>query len=340
MCVDPTADRIHFFVFRHHTGENESHCHMHRSRMIGWHLLLLEFLLGLVSYSPIDAATQSYQNDHHPNSSASISRSLQTRIIGGVTADAVRFPYYTYLVFDTDNGPYRCGGTLIHPDIVMGAAHCYQELIHSGIEIKTITAWVNMTLAGGVRTGYEYSRNVVQHLLHPAFDDATNANDIALFKLHQEVSTVPLPQLPLPGRTPRVGARVKAIGRGLISEYGMYSSTLQVVEINMVSYRDCNDWDSYNGAIDRDTMICAGTDQGGKDACSGDSGGPLLRQKEFPGDDVIIGITSWGTGCGRAEKFGVYAKVSSFIGFIRRGICDMSSHVLPSCLDNDAEFPP
>ena len=59
-----------------------------------------------------------------------------------------------------------------------------------------------------------------------------------------------------------------------------------------------------------------------------------MRQKQFPQDDIIIGITSWGTGCGRAEKFGVYTKLSSFRGFIRRGICEMSSHVLLSCLNN------
>ena len=288
-------------------------------------------LLNLCTSVPIYAKTQLNRRYHDPNSTA---RSLSTRIVGGDIADATRFPYYTYLIMDTDNGPYRCGGTLIHPDIVMTAAHCHQELIHSGLEILAITAWVNMTSISKTRTGYEHRRAVVQHLVHPAFDDLTNANDVALFKLNQEVSTVPLPRLAQRGRKPRVGVRVKAIGQGLVSESGMFASKLQVVGINVVSYRDCNDWDSYNGAVDPVTMLCAGAKEGGKDACSGDSGGPLVRQMEFPEDDVIIGITSWGSGCGRAEKFGVYTKVSSFIAFIQRGICEMSSHALLSCLND------
>jgi secreted trypsin-like serine protease len=292
-------------------------------------LSVLALLLNLLSSVQIGDATPLDRNNYETYASA---RSLITRIVGGDNADTTRYPYYTYLVMTTDNGPYRCGGTLIHPDIVMSAAHCYVELVHNGIQIQSITASVNRTSITGIRTGYEYDRNVVELLVHPEFNDVTNANDVALFKLHEEVSGVPMPRLAQPGRTPRVGTRVKAIGQGLLSESGMYASRLQIVEVNVVSYGDCNDGDSYNGAVEPAAMICAGTNQGGKDACSGDSGGPLLRQNDFPNEDVVIGITSWGAGCGRAEKFGVYAKISSYIGFIQRGICEMSSHILLSCV--------
>ena len=225
-------------------------------------LLVSALLLNLLSSVPFCAATKLHRNDHDPKSH---SRSVSTRIVGGDDAGVTRFPYYTYLVMDTDNGPYRCGGTLIHPDIVMTAAHCYQELIHNGLEIMAITAWVNMTSTIGALTGYEYRRTVVQHMMHPAFDESTNGNDVALFKLNREVSTVPLPRLARRGRTSRVGVSVKAIGQGMIIESGMYASKLQVVEINVASYRDCNDWDSYNGEVDPAIMVCAGAEQGGKD---------------------------------------------------------------------------
>jgi trypsin len=64
------------------------------------------------------------------------------------------------------------------------------------------------------------------------------------------------------------------------------------------------------------TMICAGYEVGGIDACTGDSGGPLLfwnnRQQRW----LQIGIISWGSGCAEAGIYGVYTQVSSFTEWI------------------------
>ena len=53
-------------------------------------------------------------------------------------------------------------------------------------------------------------------------------------------------------------------------------------------------------------MICGGEE--GKDTCQGDSGGPLVVQIE--GKWTLIGVTSWGIGCGSRNSPGVYANVS------------------------------
>lgn len=62
-------------------------------------------------------------------------------------------------------------------------------------------------------------------------------------------------------------------------------------------------------------MICAGdVAQGGKDSCQRDSGGPLV-------DDItgeLVGITSFGEGCGRPGYPGVYARVGAAISFIAK----------------------
>ncbi|RLN97141.1 hypothetical protein BBJ28_00026850 [Nothophytophthora sp. Chile5] len=55
-------------------------------------------------------------------------------------------------------------------------------------------------------------------------------------------------------------------------------------------------------------MVCAGG-QTNKDSCQGDSGGPLIS--EMSAEDVLIGVVSWGNGCGLAGYPGVYARVSS-----------------------------
>ena len=65
-----------------------------------------------------------------------------------------------------------------------------------------------------------------------------------------------------------------------------------------------------------DNMMCAGfTENGGKDACQGDSGGPL--QVVDNKKSHIVGITSWGEGCGKPNYPGVYTRVNRFLTWIR-----------------------
>jgi secreted trypsin-like serine protease len=64
-----------------------------------------------------------------------------------------------------------------------------------------------------------------------------------------------------------------------------------------------------------DATMCAGFEEGKRDACGGDSGGPLL----FGDDDkgyTVVGITSWGDGCAKKNRPGVYARVSYFSSWI------------------------
>jgi len=66
-------------------------------------------------------------------------------------------------------------------------------------------------------------------------------------------------------------------------------------------------------------MFCAGDlDYGGLDSCQGDSGGPatvVIEDKH-----TLIGVTSWGYGCGLPNKPGVYTHVSKFVSWIRNHV--------------------
>ena len=60
-------------------------------------------------------------------------------------------------------------------------------------------------------------------------------------------------------------------------------------------------------------------------SCDGDSGGPLLE------DGTVVGLVSWGDGCARHGRPGVYARVSSAYDWIRRSVCDLSEQPPSYC---------
>jgi len=94
-----------------------------------------------------------------------------------------------------------------------------------------------------------------------------------------------------------------------IATGGGYPRPLYQVQVPLVSSTDCNDANSYGGEV-TPRMICAGLTQGGKDSCDGDSGGPLVVKDAQGGWRLQAGIVSWGDGCARKNKFGVYSRVA------------------------------
>lgn len=99
--------------------------------------------------------------------------------------------------------------------------------------------------------------------------------------------------------------------------------TKQHVEVKYIETDDCNARKSYNGQI-TDAMLCAGEDQGGEDACQGDSGGPLVRLGSGGEPDDLVGVVSWGYGCGSAQHPGVYSRITEVLQWIEDTIQDKS----------------
>ena len=161
--------------------------------------------------------------------------------------------------------------------------------------------------------------DVVRIAIHPAWGGIPNNGDVAVWRL---AISAPGPYATLAAADPAGATQLLATGWGALTEGGAFPRDLMQVKLPLASRTNCNDANSYNGAI-TGLMICAGPEAGGRDTCQGDSGGPLTHNPSgttLSGYTVLVGVTSFGTGCARPNKFGVYARIShpSIRAFIDR----------------------
>lgn len=88
------------------------------------------------------------------------------------------------------------------------------------------------------------------------------------------------------------------------------------------AYTETHDDGSQTEYYRKEAMSCFGHEEGGIDACQGDSGGPLICLERSDSlveghmNPVLRGVVSWGEGCARKGKPGVYARVSKFTDWI------------------------
>jgi trypsin len=266
-------------------------------------------------------------------------RRLESRIVGGKMANPMRHPYYTYLdVYYQSGSTYFCGGSLVAPDMILTAAHCIDS---TDDRVTRITAKVNYTQDTGRRTGYEYVRKVAKQIQYPTYDAYKNTGDVALLVLDRAVTGVPFVKLNGASTIPIVGQALTVVGFGDTSNgNGVFPEYLLEVSVPAVSQQDCNDANSYKGTISETAMLCAGPTRGGKDSCGGDSGGPLVIYGANAKDDIQVGVVSFGMGCALANLPGVYARVSTYLGWIQDTICRTSKSPPLSCQNSLKPSPP
>ncbi len=234
---------------------------------------------------------------------------LEPKIVLGEPVPLEERPWQVALVLSELTDDYRgqfCGGTLIVPDWVLTAAHC--------VDGDTTTEEVEV-LFGSATLDQSGNRIAVRQIrLHPAWNPATRDHDAALLQLSGAVrSQPPLALAALEQLT--AAETLEVSGWGKTDEFVVFKSRgLLQVQLPLVSHEDCTQPDSYGQAI-TPAMFCAGRREGGEDACRGDSGGPATVTVE--GEERLAGIISWGEGCGRAKKYGVYTTVPQVADWIR-----------------------
>lgn len=260
------------------------------------------------SSSSSNTSTSSRNNTTNSNSSAA---AVTTNIVGGTTVtNGGKYPFYAIPA----GAGTLCGASLVHGDILVTAAHCAGAFAGRNIYLGT-------TLLNG-STARDTIR-AVSELAHPDFDAATFENDVLLVKLSRSATGITPVPYATSTKVPAAGDVTSAVGFGRTAVNGDLSSTLRDVAVSVVDNAACA---AAYGAVNRTVQLCAG--QEGKDSCGGDSGGPLLSRS---GPTTLVGIVSFGNGCGAAGYPGVYARVGGVDDFIRRGICDLSDDPPSSC---------
>jgi len=166
--------------------------------------------------------------------------------------------------------------------------------------------------------------------INPQYDALKWTGDIALLKLEKPVdfsdhiSPVCLPAVQ-DEALPAAGSLLFIAGWGSTSGSSYKPSpTLEQVSVPLVDATTCtNAYAHQPHHFDEKTEVCAGLENGGKDACYYDIGGPLVYQDPTTGVWKQLGISSWGTGCGSPGFYGVYSKVSDFVDFIHQYVTDL-----------------
>ncbi|GIY02339.1 clotting factor B [Caerostris darwini] len=244
-------------------------------------------------------------------------------IAGGEVSDAHEWPWMTAIFRRYQSSrpkTFLCGGSLINTKYVLTAAHCFVN----NYVILPSSSFVVRLGSHSLNSGEEYTvSDLIPHFNHSGGDFF---NDIALVRLASEVyindKIAPI-CLPFPDmmNDDFVGRMAVVAGWGDTTFRTEGSRVLQHVSVPIVSSEECSAaYTRVRGAAflarGSDHVICAGLREGGKDACLGDSGGPLMLKTS---DDrwSIIGVVSLGYKCAEPGYPGVYTRVTHYMSWIR-----------------------
>ncbi|CAL4178414.1 unnamed protein product [Meganyctiphanes norvegica] len=249
-------------------------------------------------------------------------RLKDTRIVGGEEAEDGEFPWQISILHKPlfEEIQHLCGGSILSEHYVITTASCIRNYNANKL---TVVAGTNKIF--GNTTGEEQQVIGSSMIVHAHFDILTITNDIALIYmetplvLNEKVQPVVLPEQ---HAFIADGTDCTVSGWGSLHENTGFDSpvmsdVLMKVTVPTVSDDKCRDSYEDMTVVIGDAMICAGVEAGGKDSCTGDSGGPMVC------DGVLHGISirasseqSWNYGCARPDFPGIYTEIAYYRDWI------------------------
>ncbi|KAJ8732027.1 hypothetical protein PYW08_014757 [Mythimna loreyi] len=226
------------------------------------------------------------------------------RIIGGRPAPPGKWPWQVAVL-----NRYKeafCGGTLVSLRWVVTAAHCVRKRLYVRLGEHDLL----------LKNRGELEMRVLEAVIHPRYDPDTVVNDVAMLRLPgparpdlgHGVACLPAPHQTLPPHTSCV-----ILGWGKKRPTDVHGTrVLHEAQVSTIQQGVCRR--SYWQYAITDDMVCAG--RGRRDSCAGDSGGPLLcrdRTMRY----FLQGITSFGDGCGKRGKYGIYTRTAGYVSWMR-----------------------
>ncbi|XP_050073051.1 brachyurin-like [Anopheles maculipalpis] len=239
------------------------------------------------------------------------------RITNGLEARPGQFPYQALVMSEFGMLTVLCGGSVLTQNFILTAAHCVMfDQVNRATGGMAIFGAHNRLLVESTQQRIRFSTSGI--IVHPSYTVSNYRFDVAVVRLNSALQFTPFVQpVRLPGR---FDARQFEGQIGTISGFGQTSDTssafatiLQYTVNTIMSNSACiSRWGSL--LIEAQNVCLSG--DGGRSACTGDSGGPLTVQES--GVTLQIGVTSFGSGdgCTRGVPT-VYARITFFLDWIR-----------------------
>ncbi|KAI5639874.1 trypsin domain-containing protein [Phthorimaea operculella] len=277
-----------------------------------------------VDEEPAGQGDQSSNDDASPARECGVDRS--DRIYGGQITDLDEFPWMALLGYRTRSGnlTYQCGGVLINRRYVLTAAHCVTGEIESAVgKLATVRlgeydVQQDVDCLDGLCADRPQEIPVQGAYAHPGFSDknTNRQDDIAIIRLTRRVRLNDyVKPICLVDNRMRLdtGNSVYVAGWGKTLN-GKSSPVKLKLSLPVFNKNECVSKYRPLGAALTDKQICAGGNFA-QDTCRGDSGGPLMRLRSNVWE--VVGVVSFGNGCGRDGWPGVYTSVASYADWIR-----------------------